>query len=53
MRYMPECIPFDVRALFFTKHVESEREKSRQVHHVVQIKRNAVFEDGYRELSRI
>ena len=53
MRYMPECIPFEVRALFFTKHVDVERAKARLNHHVVGIKRNAVFEDGYRELSKI
>ena len=35
MRFMPECIPFEVRALFFTKHVDVERQKSRQINHVV------------------
>ena len=25
IRYMPECIPFDIRAMFFTDHVEQER----------------------------
>lgn len=25
MRYMPECIPFDIRALFFTRQVSAER----------------------------
>jgi hypothetical protein len=25
MQFMPECIPFDVRALFFTQIVEAER----------------------------
>ena len=53
IRYMPECIPFDVRALFFTKQVEVERQKSRQISHVVQIKRSTIFDDGYRELSKI
>lgn len=53
MRYMPECIPFEVRALFFTMHVEADRAKARQVQHVVQIKRSAIFDDGYRELSKI
>lgn len=53
MRYMPECIPFDVRALFFTKHVDAERHKSRQHSHVVCIKRHDIFADGYRELSKI
>ena len=53
MRYMPECIPFEVRALFFTKTVDVERQRSRQTQHVVQIKRHNIFEDGYRELSKI
>jgi len=53
MRYMPECIPFEIRALFFTKHVDVERHRSRQISHVVQIKRSAIFDDGYRELSKI
>ena len=25
IRYMPECIPFDIRAMFFTDHIEQER----------------------------
>lgn len=29
MRYMPECIPFEIRALFFTKHVDVERRRTR------------------------
>ena len=53
MRYMPECIPFEIRALFFTKQVEVERKRARETHHVVLIKRHAIFEDGYRELSKI
>ena len=50
---MPECIPFDVRALFFTKYVNVERIRSREINHVVLIKRHMIFEDGYRELSKI
>ena len=53
MQYIPEGIPFDIRALFFTKNIDVERLKARQNSHVVGIRRDMIFEDGYRELSKI
>ena len=50
---MPECIPFDVRAMFFTDFVEQERQRCKERKHVVKIKRSRLFDDGYEQLSKL
>ena len=50
---MPECIPFDIRAMFFTDFIERERQLHKERKHVVKIKRSRLFDDGYKQLSAL
>ena len=51
--YMPECIPFDVRAMFFTNRVKADQALQSDKKHPVKIRRSAIWEDGYHSLSKI
>lgn len=53
IRYMPECIPFDVRAMFFTNRVKGDKELQSKIRHPVKIRRNMVWEDGFSKLCKI
>jgi len=52
IRYMPQCIPFDVRATLFQRQIKQERDNAPVRTHVAKIKRKYIFEDGYQELSK-
>lgn len=49
IQYMPEGIPFDVRALLFMQYVEHDKIKNKgQVKYKAIVKRENMFEDSFR-----
>jgi len=53
IRYMPQCIPFHVRASLFQQQIKQEKDKALVKTYRVKIKRKYIFEDGYKELSQV
>ena len=52
--YMPECIPFDVRATLFQQTIKNDVGKNQYVQKVqVRIRRSQLFQDGYQAFSKV
>ena len=51
---MPECIPFEVRAIFFQQMIRSDVQKNtHQAKTKVKIRRANIFEDGFYAFSKV
>ncbi|KAJ3352084.1 Ubiquitin-protein ligase E3B [Entophlyctis luteolus] len=53
LQHMPQCIPFAKRVEIFRLMVKADKKTIGEVPMVITVRRRAVFEDGFKQLSQI
>ena len=54
IKYMPQCVSFDVRATLFKRQLKNDADQQRQMpRSVVKIRRALIFEDGFDRLKYV